>query len=57
MREIPAKNESENLGLLRKREEARIKEMEARVENERMEKELEVQRKIEQERKKKEARA
>lgn len=55
LREIQAKNEAENLEVLRKREQARIKEMEARAERERIEKELEARRKAEQERREKEA--
>jgi hypothetical protein len=57
LRGIQAKNEHEALELLRKREEARIKELEARAERERVEKEFERRRKIEEERKRQEAKA
>jgi hypothetical protein len=54
---IQAKNEHEALELLRKREEARIKDLEARAERERIEKEFERMRKAEEERKRQEAKA
>jgi hypothetical protein len=41
LQEIQAKNEAENLELLRRREEARIREMEAKAEKERIQQELE----------------
>jgi hypothetical protein len=54
---IQAKNEHEALESLRKREDARIKDLEARAERERIEKEFERMRKAEEERKKQEAKA
>lgn len=57
LQEIQAKNEYEALELLRKREEARIKELEAKAKREKIEKELEARRKAEEERKRQEAKA
>jgi hypothetical protein len=57
LREIQAKNEAEALELLRQREKARIKELEAKAESKRIQKELERQRKAELERKRLEAQA
>jgi hypothetical protein len=57
LREIQAKNEQEALELLRKREEARIKELEAKAAREKAQKELERRRKAEEERKRQEATA
>jgi hypothetical protein len=54
--EIQAKNEAEALELLRKREEARIREMEAKAERERIQREVERMRQQEAERKAKEER-
>ncbi|CZR59903.1 uncharacterized protein PAC_09797 [Phialocephala subalpina] len=56
LQEIQAKSEYKALELLRKREQARIKELEVRAERERVEKEFERRRKAE-ERKRKEAKA
>jgi len=53
-REIRAKNEAEALELLRLREEARIREMEAKAARERIERELERRKQEEEERRKKE---
>lgn len=55
--EIQAKDEAEADELLRKREEARIREIEARAESERIQREVERLRKEEMERRKKEERA
>jgi hypothetical protein len=57
LQEIEAKNNAEALELLRKREEARIKELEARALREKIEQELERRRKAEEERKRQEAKA
>lgn len=57
LQEIQTKNEAEALELLRKREEARIKELEAKAQREKIEQELERRRKVEEERKKQEAKA
>jgi hypothetical protein len=57
LQEIQAKNEHEVLELLRKREGARIKELEARAERERVEKEFQRRRKAEEERQRQEAKA
>ncbi|KFZ12367.1 hypothetical protein V502_07117, partial [Pseudogymnoascus sp. VKM F-4520 (FW-2644)] len=54
---VQTKNEHEALELLRKREEARIKELEARAEREKIEKESERRRKAEEKRKRQEAKA
>lgn len=54
LRAEQAKNEMEAFELGRKREEARIRELEARMEKERIQQELDRQREIEMERKKKE---
>lgn len=55
LQEIQAKNEQEASELQRRREEARIKELEAKAARERIEKELERRRKEEEEKKKQEA--
>lgn len=54
LREIQAKNEAEALELLRIREEARIREMKAKAERERIQRELERRKKEEKERRKRE---
>lgn len=57
LRETQAKNEAEALELLRLREEARIREMEAKAERERIHRELERRKQEEEERRHKEERA
>ena len=54
LRALQAKNDMEAFELGRKREETRIRELEARMEKERIQQELDKQREIEMERKKKE---
>jgi hypothetical protein len=57
LRAIQAKNETEAYELGRKREEARIRELEAKAERERIQEELETQRQVEMERKRVEQQA